>query len=580
MAREEINPSEPVENIIKNANIPAWQRGIAEAVNETYNYSNSSLFYGLLPAYYRDYAWRYLRPAVQWLSGYVPSLHQNGFSGVVSTRIATKLVTGFTKQVVGEKLVFKPVDKTYGPETQAALKKISRWYDDNNVFKAVYAGIGFALGLGTSLLKINKSINQELWWEAVRFDNCFYLADFKNEVKEATFLIRNYVDTRKDKSNQQFYLVEHRFWKYYEKPDMIKKLDGTYDVLHKKGEKVPMVEYQVYRVNGTTMNNTMPNITETGSLNWDNIPQEIRKQIKDNYAVLRINEPQELGLSNLGVFPLLNGEIDLSIPTGSNFGESMIVGIQDDLITYELACSYQIRDMYLGKGTVYMPKSLSLGDMLGSGDGGTYEDSVLQGVGDSKIENVTGLNPDKATITVQQFEIRVDQWQTAKENALKSIAVKWNMSPKILASFLANGAAQMTATQIDSEDDMSIATIYHTRSYFENALNAALETTLNFYGFTANIKVGFSSPSLLNKDRLLERINKEMEMGLIDIEDAIRDYFGDLDEDALQSKISKAKQLQAQMKMQQMTEMNPDGSFGVPSELNGEQLDGSTFNYQ
>lgn len=580
MAREEINPSEPVENIIKNANIPAWQRGIAEAVNETYNYSNSSLFYGLLPAYYRDYAWRYLRPAVQWLSGYVPSLHQNGFSGVVSTRIATKLVTGFTKQVVGEKLVFKPVDKTYGPETQAALKKISRWYDDNNVFKAVFAGIGFSLGLGTSLLKINKSINQELWWEAVRFDNCFYLADFKNEVKEATFLIRNYVDTRKDKSNQQFYLVEHRFWKYYDKPDMIKKIDGTYDVLHKKGEKVPMVEYQVYRVNGTTMNNTMPNITETGSLNWDNIPQEIRKQIKDNYAVLRINEPQELGLSNLGVFPLLNGEIDLSIPTGSNFGESMIVGIQDDLITYELACSYQIRDMYLGKGTVYMPKSLSLGDMLNTGDGGNYEDSVLQGVGDSKIENVTGLNPDKATITVQQFEIRVDQWQTAKENALKSIAVKWNMSPKILASFLANGAAQMTATQIDSEDDMSIATIYHTRSYFENALNAALETTLNFYGFTANIKVGFSSPSLLNKDRLLERINKEMEMGLIDIEDAIRDYFGDLDEDALQSKINKAKQLQAQMQMQQLTEMNPDGSFGVPSELNGEQLDGSTFNYQ
>ena len=580
MAREEINPSEPVENIIKNANIPAWQRGIAEAVNETYNYSNSSLFYGLLPAYYRDYAWRYLRPAVQWLSGYVPSLHQNGFSGVVSTRIATKLVTGFTKQVVGEKLVFKPVDKTYGPETREALKKISRWYDDNNVFKAVFAGIGFSLGLGTALLKINKSMSQELWWEAVRFDNCFYLADFKNEVKEATFLIRNYVDTRKEKSNQQFYLVEHRFWKYYDKPDLIKKLDGTFDVLHKKGDKVPMVEYQVYRVNGTTMNNTMPNITETGSLNWDNIPQEIRKQIKDNYAVLRINEPQELGLSNLGVFPLLNGEIDLSIPTGSNFGESMIVGIQDDLITYELACSYQIRDMYLGKGTVYMPKSLSLGDMLNTGDGGNYEDSVLQGVGDSKIENVTGLNPDKATITVQQFEIRVDQWQTAKENALKSIAVKWNMSPKILASFLANGATQMTATQIDSEDDMSIATIYHTRSYFENALNAALETTLNFYGFTANIKVGFSSPSLLNKDRLLERINKELEMGLIDIEDAIRDYFGDLDEDALQSKISKAKELQAQMQMQQLTEMNPDGTFGVPSELNGEQLDGSTFNYQ
>ena len=587
MAVDEINPSQPLEQITRNANIPSWQRGLAEAVNETYNYANSSLFYGLLPAYYRDYAYRYLRPAQQWMSGYVPSLHQNGFSGIVSTRIATKLITGYTKQIVGEKLIFKPTDKSNSPKVQSALKLVSKWYDENNIIKSVYAGIGFSLSLGTALLKINRSDHNTLWWESVRFDNCFYLADFKNEVKDATFLIRNYVDTRKDKTNNQFFLVEHRYWKVYDKPDMIKKLDGTYEVIHAKGERVPMVEYQVHRVNGTTMNNTMPNISETSSLNWDNIPKDIRDQIKENYSVVRINEPQPLGLVDLGVYPLLNGEIDLSIPTGSNFGESMIVGIQDDLITYELACSYQIRDMYLGKGTVYLPKSLSLGDVLGTGDGGYYNDSVLQGVGDGKIETVSGLNPDKSTITVQQFNVRVQEWQTAKENALKSIAVKWNMSPKILASFLANGSAQMTATQIDSEDDMSIATIYHTRAYFENALNKALETTLNFYGIDTNIKIGFASPSLLNKDRLLERINKEMEMGLIDVEDAIREYYSDLDEEALQSKISKAKEIQKQNQLAQQVYMNDEGTFDDGSsdsdnsdELSGDQLDGSTFNYQ
>lgn len=588
MAVDEINPSQPLEQITKNANIPTWQRGLAEAVNETYNYANSSLFYGLLPAYYRDYAYRYLRPAVQWMSGYVPSLHQNGFSGIVSTRIATNLITGFTKQIVGEKLIFKPLDKTYSPEVQGALKKISKWYDDNNVMKAVYSGIGFALSLGTALLKINRSNQNELWWESVRFDNCFYLADFKNEVTEATFLIRNYVDTRKDKTNNQFFLVERRYWKTYTKPDVVKKLDGTFEVIHKKGDREPMVVYQVYRVNGTTMSNTMPNINETSSLNWDNIPLEIREQIKNNYSAIRIGVEQPLGLSDLGVYPLLNSEIDLSIPTGSNFGQSLLVGIQDDLMTYELACSYQIRDMYLGKGTVYLPKSLSLGDVLGTGDGGTYDDSVLQGVGDGKIETVSGLNPDKSTITVQQFNIRVQEWQTAKENALKSIAVKWNMSPKILASFLANGSAQMTATQIDSEDDMSIATIYHTRAYFENALNKALETTLNFYGISTNIKIGFASPSLLNKDRLLERINKEMEIGLIDVEDAIREYYSDCDEEELQSKILKAREIAKQNQLAQQVEMNDEGNFdngeneseSDKDELTGDQLDGSTYNFQ
>ena len=566
---------EKSELVITNAGVPTWQTGISQAINETYNFANSSLWLGLLPAYYRDYAWRYLRPAIQWLDGYVPSLHQNGFSGIVSTRIGSKLISGYTKQVVGERLVFKPTDKTYSTDTKNALNKISDWYEKNNVIKSIYAGVGFALGLGTSLLKINKASSGELWTEAVRLDNCFYFADFRNEVKEATFLIRSYVDTRKDKTNQQFYLVEHRYWKYYDKPDILKKLDGSYEVIHAKGDKVAMVKYQVHRVKGTTMNNVMPDNLESASLNWSEIPESVRKGIKENYSVLRINEEQELGLMNLGVFPLLNGEIDLSIPTGTNFGESLLVGVQDDMIAYELACSYMIRDMYLGKGTVYVPKSLSLGDVLGVDGASNPSDSVLNGVGESKIEMVKGLDPDKQTIVVQQFEIRVDQWQVAKENALKSIAVKWGMSPKILASFLANGAAQMTATQIDSEDDLSIAAINHTRSYFENAINDMIETVLNYYGLKANIKVGFSSPSLLNKDRLLERINKDLEMGLIVIEEAIREYYLDADEETLQTKIQKAKALQEQMQMAQLTEMNPDGTFG--NEPSGDELDGTTI---
>lgn len=583
MANEEnaIVNQEPIiqsENVIGNAGIVEWQRGLSLAINETYNFANSSLFLGVLPAYYRDYAWRYLRPAIQWLDGYVPSLHQGGFSGIMSTRIGNKLITGYTKQVVGEKLIFKPNDKTFSEETKNTLQFISDWYDANNIVKSVYAAIGFSLGLGTSLLKMNVSNANEVWWEACRFDNCFYLADFKNEIKEATFLIRGYADTRKDRSNQQFYLVEHRFYHTIKKGnDPYFKLletdeNGELKVVHKVGDKMPMVEYQVYRVTGTTMNNTMPNITKTGSLNWDEIPFDVRKMIKDNYSTFRINEPTVLPFRDLGVVALLNGEIDLSVPTGTNFGESMLVGIQDDLIVYEVACSYLLRDMYLGKGTVYVPKSLNLSDVMGIG--GLAKDDVMSGIGEGKMETVNGIDPEKQSIVVQQFDIRAEEWQKVKENCLKSIAVKWGMSPKILASFLANGAAQMTATQVDSEDDLSIASIYHTRSYFKNALNKLLEETLNFYGKPSNIKIDFASPSLLNKDRLLNRVTTELDAGLIDIEDAIRTIYPDLDEPAIQSKIEKAKAQQAQMMMSDLTEMNADGSFGIPDE----DLDGTTTN--
>ena len=136
------------------------------------------------------------------------------------------------------------------------------------------------------------------------------------------------------------------------------------------------------------------------------------------------------------------------------------------------------------------------------------------------------------------------------------------MSPKILASFLAGGGQQQTATQVDSEDDLSIAFIYHTRAYFKNALNRLLEETLNFYGIAENIKVDFASPSLLNKDRLIERVKSELEAGLIDVDDAIRTIYPDLDEESLQDKIEKAKSVQKQKEEEAFTEMNDEGLFG------------------
>lgn len=550
MSNEEVKAAITVEN----CGVSNFQTQLAQAVNDTYSYANNSLFYAIIPSYYRDYAVKYIRPACQWMDGFVPSIH-NVVTGIISTRIASKLITGLTKQLIGEKLVYKLKDKNnpLGPDV---LKFVGKWAEENNILKAVYAAIGFSLALGTSYLKANKTASGEIWWEAVRMDNAFVLSSFRNEIKEATFLIRNYTDTRQGKNNQQFFLCEHRYWKEYEKPVLKKQADGTVKCIHAKGEKYALVEYKVHRASGTSQNNLMSSSIAQSSVNWAEIPNEIRNMIKADYGTLRIGEPQLLGLMNLGVEPLVNGEIDLSVPTGSNFGESMIVGIQDDLITYELARSYQIRDMYLGKGTVYKPKALSLGDVTPNPSA-----SVLGGIGDSAIETVDGVDPDKQSFVVQQFNIRTAEWQTAMENALKSIAVKWSMSPKILASFLTNGQAQMTATQIDSEDDMSIAFVYHERAYFKPAINRLLETTLNYYGKETDVTIEFASPSLVNKDRLLERVIKERQEGLIDTEEAIRTLNPDLDEETLQSKIEKAQAREQQMMMAQM-QPQPSDIFG------------------
>lgn len=599
-----------IDSQVLNLGVSAWQDSLARAVNETYSYANSSLFCAVVAGYYRDYAYRYIRPACQWLDGYVPSLHWSG-SGMISTRIASALVNGIARTIVGEKLLYKVIGDSKDPKAMETLRFISNWGEKMEIKRAIKNGFGYALGVGTSLLKANRRDNGDVWWEAVRFDNCFYLANASNEVKEATFLLRSYTDTRDEKNVTQYFLAERRFWKYY-KPEIAKNPDGTYTTIHKRGDRDPMVEYKIYRASAQSLNNLMATSQGRSSVGWSEIPLEIRKVIKEDYNLLRIDEPQKLGFANLAVEALLNDNGDISIPTGSNFGRGLIIPVQDDLIMYEVAESYAIRDMYLGKGTVYVPKNLSLGG-LGGGmpinlneaqapiTPGANDDAVVKFDGsdvasghknpnafiptfenpltgiENKYETIPGVDPQDQSIVVNQFNLRANEWQLIQENCLKRIAVKWGMSPKILSSFLAQGTVQMTATQIDSEDDISIAFINQVRANFKGAINRLLETTLNYYGYTHDVDIDFASPSIVNKDRILDRTLKKLEAGLIDIEEAIREINPDLDEESIQAKIKKAQEQQAMMMLAQQNEMNEMGEFANNyDDLGGENLKGST----
>lgn len=578
-----------VQDVIPNIGSPEWVNSLAASLNKTYSYSNSTLFIANINSYYKDYAFRLILPAVEWLDGYVPTLHNNG-TGIISTRIGSTLISGLAKQLCGEKLLFRLTDtKDKDYET---LKQVDEWARKEKVHKAVKNAIGYACGVGTSCIKLNVKNGNTVWWQPVRFDNFYVLAQANGEVRDITFFIRGYVDTREGKSNCHYFLCERRYFKWYD--GKIRELpDGTFETIETRGWK-PVVEFKVHRATNQSLNNLMSSSKERSSVNWEEIPVEIRKVIKSDYSMVRINEPQLLPFPNLGVELLVNGEGDICVPTGDNFGQSMLIIIQDDLITYDIASSYLLRDMSNGKGTVYLPKSMSMGDAIGGGlppmltpndSGADHYPSVgeqaatqspigvppviptmsnpWQGTPNTAVETLKGVNPEDQQAIVQQFEVRAIEWQTIKENALKNIAVKWGMSPKILSSFLAQGAAQMTATQIDSEDDISIAFINLHRSYFIDAINNLLETTLNFMGKPTNIRCQFASPSLINKDRMLNRIMQELQTGLITMEDAIREYYPDLDEETLQSKIDKAIEFQQQQSLMGLTQMDEvNGGFG------------------
>lgn len=589
-----------VQDVIPNIGTPDWVNSLAAALNKTYSYSNSTLFVANINSYYKDYAFRLILPSVQWLDGFVPELHNNG-TGIISTRIASCLISGLAKHIAGEKLLFKPTEKA-SPEVFKVLKTVDEWANKQKIHKAVKNAIGYSCGIGTSCIKLNVKNGNTVWWQPFRFDNFYFLSSANGEVRDASFFMRSYIDTRDGKDNCQYFLYERRYYKYFD-GKVKDNGDGTYTVLETKGYK-PVSEYKVHRATSQSLNNMMPSSTARSSVNWEEIPAEIRKLIKSDYSVIRINEPQRLPFPNLGVELFINGEGDISVPTGDGFGESMIVKALDDFITYEIATSYQLRDMNLGKGTIYLPKSMSLGDVVGGSlppvaapsttpSSGTpdHVPSVTEqsaanapinvppiapmqnpwsNQGNTPLEFMKGVSPEEQQAIVQQFEVRGEEWQRIKENSVKNIAVKWGMSPKILASFLIQGQAQMTATQIDSEDDSSIAFINLHRSYFIDAINKLLETTLNFMGIPNNVKCSFASPSLLNKDRLLQRVLQKLQAGLITLEDAIREMNPDVDEETLQSMVEKALQNQQNQLLMGMTQMNElGGGFGDADLLKG-----------
>ena len=522
-----------------------YTSALQNAVNKTYTYNNqTSLFCALVPDYMRDYATRYVLPCCQWVDGYVPEIHGSG-TGVISTRTASALISGMAKQVVGERPIFRSSAPTQDQEEDL----VSYCYTlarEGNFRQAIYGAVGFAMTTGTSLIKVNVDEEGKPWWEAVRLDNAFFKTDFRGRVQEAYFYINSYDNTKND---ERFYIVERRF---YWTADQLKlfynNINKEYTLAIPKGARVPMASYNVFKSSSRMLNKT-DYVNKGTGLPWEQLPKWLQVDIKADYGTLKIGVPKYLPISNLGVEICKDGELDLSVPTAQCFGKSKIMDVQADLINYEFANAYRLRDAYLGKGTLYLPKSMSMGDLPFNG-AVAKQGNMLSALPETPIELMKGIDPEGQQAIVKQFNLRVAEWQKMMDDSLKAIATKWGTTPKALSSYLSQGEAQQTATQIDSEDDMSIAFINSERSYFVEPFNNLLRTTLELVGKPNAVELTFGNPSLVNKDRLLARTEKEYAMGLINIEQAIRQTNPDLEEDALRVRIEQAKERQKELASQ------------------------------
>lgn len=504
---------------------------IAKAINETHRYNINLGWITEVDSYYKQYIYDHLRPSFQWLSGTSLTLHTDNGQGIIATNFGKCLMYYLGDQVAGEKLFFKPVLKNNSSTLDVA--KANTWAEATNFQSAITKGIILSLATGTSLLKANVSEDGEPWVESVRLDNAYFLTDFRGRVISAKFLIRNYVNTLTGKDeNNQFYLVEERYYK----EEKAKIIDTGKAFIPQKSSKAPYVKYSIVR--SSPQSNQVQGVNLSGqTLDWKQTPEAIRKMIKRDYNAIKIGEEQRLNLPDIGVELLTNDNGDISHPIDIGFGRSLLIDIESDLITYDIACSYKIRDMYLGKGTLYVPSGLSLGSIVQDVTGnGTLDEQM----GDKPVELVPGVDPENQQYIVVQFKLRAEEWQQVINDSMKNISGKLGIPPKILNAALATyGGA--TATQIDSEDDAGLAFIYQHRHYFRGAVNRIAKTCFSILGIQNQIDVEFGSPSIINKDRLINRNIKLYQSGLISAEEAVRNINPDDDETSLLPKIKSAE---------------------------------------
>lgn len=518
---------------------------LAYGCNSTYNYANNPLFYAFINSHYKNYYLRSVKENLEWYDGFVDNFH-NVENGIFSTQLANSLCNGIAKQVIGSNLMFK---NTMENVTNKSLDFITnKWNKEICNFRDVCKlAIEYSGASGTSLIKINQS-HKDFWCEALRQDQFYFTTDSKGKLTELNSFIKSYVANEESKE-PNYMLVESRYFKEVEESSPVKMLDGKVKYYSKTTLK-PFVEYKVFRYQGQINNNINYNQVEKG-LKWQDIPNSFKRILKRDYTAIRVNEPMKLPFNDLGCELIMVGGRDGQVPFG-RFGKSWLSNIRVDLIEYDLMNAYEIRDMYNGQGQVGVPKALSQGDLQGNNN--VYSQSKLN------YETYIG-DPNTQKPIITQFDLRVDQWERKKDDILKRIATKLGVSPKNIASYLADSIMQKTATQVKSDDFTGEEFINEARSNIETPINAILKTICLMYGHKEPIAIRFSANVPTDYHQLLEDTDFEYQNGYIDLRQALTKLNPNASESQLDELEKRARTRQEELRINSVGMINEDGAF-------------------
>lgn len=521
---------------------PQMSRSSSIVVNQTYSWINNVGFYAAVNPVYYSYYYNNVRRMSYWLDGFVPTFHKED-NGIFSTRFANSLVNSIGDQIIGRRLLFKNVglEKDKTGLDNASLKFSEDWAKRAEFQTGVKKAEKYALGLGTSLIKLNVS-KGDLWCEPVRLDYFYFEVNGRGELQEVTCLLKGYTDvSRSEKENINYYLVEKRFFKSEKETTFVKDAEGN---LQPKESivKSPCVVYQVHKYVGNILNNQTYDTSMSEDVRWDSLPKKIKDSIKKDYSIIKIGEPQALPFKqHLGAYLITADDGNISLPQVP-FGTSILENLVAYLMGYDIAFSYFFRDMYQSKGIVIVPKYMQSQSNV---SGNRALNDPFSGLDQSMFTGYQTTSQEKQAIEKVQFELRGLEWAQVRDYLVENIAMQLQLSPRTIASFLASGEAK-TATQTNSEDSNSISFIETRRSTLEKPINKMLKDVCDYYHMPDKVEIRFSKEGVINRSQLLADVDAQLRMGVIDLYSALKEIMIDSDESQILERYNKLKEESAE----------------------------------
>lgn len=516
-----------LDNIDFSGHFSEWQGVSSFNTYWQYSYVNRSAYYANIRGEYYEYMYRWVQNYLWWYDGWVPYFHNNS-QGIFSTKIASAIVNGAAKKVVGGRIFFKTKNKeknlkkdtTGGYKINETLSFINDWSVKQNFGREIKKAVAFAAAAGTSLLKIDKQA-KDLSVKALRFDSFYPTVGFNGKIIDLICFIKDFTQLNRngDKSNfSNFYVVEHRFYGDYQ------RLDGTIE------NHVPLVKYEIKRTTGTITTGQEYD-TRGETIEFDSLPKNIKREISKSFNGINFKQPIRLPFSdNMGLgAELINWTDCVSAIPELPFGESLLYNIMPYLQSYDYYWSAFNTDMYLGRGRILLPKQMQSNNAKGrNSDYNTGLDSMMF----TQVE--MNSNGEEIKPTPIQFDLRSQSWQEIRTMIIQNISINTGLNLATIASFLNDTNAARTAREISTEESETALFVDDKREIIERPINRIIKIITLYYGYMDDVVIRWSAAGLSNIYARADMISQGVTNGFISKKKAIQMFNQDDDEYQLQ----------------------------------------------